>query len=426
MAIPIDQIATHFFFSNFVTIPHDNKDSRGFLDYTVHLVNSQQANKPLALAFSAASLAALANRPNAKSLLLKAEQRYSRAIRYVNHALRDPVEQKTDETLAAVLLLGMFETIMSRKVSMTAWGSHIDGSVMIVKMRGKNQLKTKLGHALFTAVRTQMIINALATGKSPDWPIDNWMVDAQGRDENADEVNRLALRLAEVRCEVNKCMTLVARTPENIALIQSMVHEIQKIEQGFLAWEAQLPDYWRPRTVAWVDNMHLDITQSEVFPGKIDVFSDIWICHVWNLVRVAKLFTSGTIIRCAAWLHAPNDYRTTPEYAAAVRMGVDVVCDTIASVPYHLGWTSSKEFQTQFGLADGRGFVCGAENVAPRSLGAFVAIWPLFSCYCSDFTTDAQRLYAKSRLEYITDVMGLNQAKTLSGVSSSVLEKGGN
>ena len=155
-------------------------------------MNSGQSNKTLALAFSAASLAALANRPNAKSLLLKAEERYSRAIRYVNHALRDPVEQKTDETLAAVLLLGLFETIMSRKVSMTAWGSHIDGSVMIVKMRGKNQLKTPLGHALFTAVRTQMIVNALATGKSPDWPIDNWMADAPGRSENADEVNRLA------------------------------------------------------------------------------------------------------------------------------------------------------------------------------------------------------------------------------------------
>lgn len=420
LTVPIDQIATHFFFSNFVTIPHGNRDSRGFLDYTIHLVNSGQSNKTLSLAFSAASLAALANRPNAKSLLLRAEEQYSRAIRYVNQALRDPVEQKTDETLASVLLLGLFETVMSRKVSMTAWGSHIDGAVMIIKMRGRNQLKTKLGHALFTAVRTQMIVNALATGKSPDWSIDNWMADANGRDENADEVNRLALRLAELRCDVNKYMTIVARTPENIALITNLMHQILDVEQGFLAWEAQLPDVWRPRTVAWVDNMHLDITASEVFPGKVDIFSDIWICNIWNLVRVSRLFVSGTVIRCAAWLHAPGDYRTTPEYAAAARLGVDALSDTIAAIPYHLGWTSSKEFQTQFGLADGQGFVCGAENVAPRSLGAFVCIWPLFSCYCSDFSTDAQRAYAKSRLEYITDVMGLNQAKTLSGVSCPV------
>ena len=381
------------------------------------MVNEHQSNKALNLAFSAASLAALANRPNAKSLLLRAEEQYSRAIRHVNTALRDPIHQKTDETLAAVLLLGLFETIMSRKVSMTAWGSHIDGAVMIIKMRGRNQLKTKLGHALFTAVRTQMIVNALATGKSPDWPIDNWMADAQGRDENADEVNRLALRLAELRCDVNKYMTLVKRTPENIALINGLMEQILDIEQGFLRWEAQLPDVWRPRTFAWVDAFHGPIQDSEVFPGKVDIFSDIWICNIWNLVRVAKLFISGTIIRCAAWLHAPGDYRTTPEYAAAARRGVDAVCDTMAAIPYHLGWTSSKEFQSMFGLADGKGFVCGAENVAPRSLGAFVGIWPLFSCYCSDFSTDLQRQWAKGRLDYITNVMGLNQATTLAAVS---------
>jgi len=40
---------------------------------------------------------------------------------------------------------------------MGAWGSHIDGAVMIVKMRGKKQLRTKLGNALFVAVRTQMV-----------------------------------------------------------------------------------------------------------------------------------------------------------------------------------------------------------------------------------------------------------------------------
>ena len=79
-----------------------------------------------------------------------------------------------------------------------------------------------------------MIVNAFATGKSPDWPIDNWMADSEGRDENADEVNRLALRLAELRCDVNKCMTLVTRTPENVARIDGLMEQILDIEQGFL------------------------------------------------------------------------------------------------------------------------------------------------------------------------------------------------
>jgi hypothetical protein len=38
-----------------------------------------------------------------------------------------------------------------------AWYSHIDGAVQLVKMRGKKQLRTKIGHSLFVCVRTQMV-----------------------------------------------------------------------------------------------------------------------------------------------------------------------------------------------------------------------------------------------------------------------------
>lgn len=264
-------------------------------------------------------------------------------------------------------------------------------------------------------------MNSLATGKAPDWGIDNWMADAVGRDENADEVNRLAMKLALIRCELNEAMMLVARTPENIAKVLDLQKQMLDIEQGFQDWINQLPDVWRVRTVAWVDSVPAEgLEYSEVFPGKIELFTDIWIASTWNFLRVSRLFISGAIVRCAAWLHAPNDYRTTPEYASAARMGVDVITDLIAATPYHLGWTSSKEFQKEFGLAGGEGFLCGSDRCAPRSLGAFVWIWPMFSIYCSDFATDAQRLWAKGRLNYITDVMGLNQAGTLSGVSRAL------
>lgn len=40
---------------------------------------------------------------------------------------------------------------------MAAWGSHIDGAVMLVKLRGKKQLRTRVGIALFVAVRNLMV-----------------------------------------------------------------------------------------------------------------------------------------------------------------------------------------------------------------------------------------------------------------------------
>lgn len=46
---------------------------------------------------------------------------------------------------------------MSEKQNVMAWGSHIEGAVQLTKLRGKKQLRTKTGLALFLAVRSQMV-----------------------------------------------------------------------------------------------------------------------------------------------------------------------------------------------------------------------------------------------------------------------------
>jgi hypothetical protein len=49
------------------------------------------------------------------------------------------------------------KTVAYHKTNALAWGSHIEGAVQLVKMRGKKQLRTKIGHSLFVCVRTQMV-----------------------------------------------------------------------------------------------------------------------------------------------------------------------------------------------------------------------------------------------------------------------------
>jgi hypothetical protein len=108
LSIPVEQVASYYFFTNFVATS-DNSASIGLTDYIIPLANASPSNKHLSLAFSAASLAAFGNQPSRKALLTKAQEQYSKAIRHVNDVLRDPVATKTDETLAAVMLLGMYE-----------------------------------------------------------------------------------------------------------------------------------------------------------------------------------------------------------------------------------------------------------------------------------------------------------------------------
>jgi hypothetical protein len=158
LQVPIEQQASCFFLQNFVHTPRD-PSSRGWFDFLVPLVKADTPDSVLNASFSAVALASLANRPNTKGrgLMPQAIGLYAKALKQINLALQNPTQQKQDSTLASILLLGFFETVTSERSNVMAWGSHIDGAVQLVKMRGKKQLRTKTGHALFVAVRTQMV-----------------------------------------------------------------------------------------------------------------------------------------------------------------------------------------------------------------------------------------------------------------------------
>jgi hypothetical protein len=231
-------------------------------------------------------------------------------------------------------------------------------------------------------------------------------------------VTKLNLRIAELRAEINTALSTFPRTPEYFAEVTKLIRRAQALEQEYLEWEAELPENWRPHSVAWVDQIPGgDITKAEVCPGKVDMYDDVWLANMWNSSRVARLFISGVIVRCAAWICSPVDYRTTPEYATNVRLCVDLVTDIIASIPFHLGWRVEDGVLRS---GDFTGFKSGSDgSTSPKAIGGFFCMWALFSITNTDFISDSQRAWAKGRLMFISEVLGLNHAKVLANVSVS-------
>lgn len=159
--IPVETQATCHFVSNFILMPQAGS-TRGFLDFLVPLLATEGANSHLQHAFNACSMALLNNRASSRNNFAdQALNEYTQALKGTNVALRDPEAQKADSTLAAVILLGLFENITAKQLGMLAWGSHIEGAIQLVKSRGRKQLRTRLGLLLFIAVRTQMVYIAL-------------------------------------------------------------------------------------------------------------------------------------------------------------------------------------------------------------------------------------------------------------------------
>jgi hypothetical protein len=161
LMLPVDQQATCHFVANYVLIPRQGS-ARGFMEYLIPLIRADRPSDHLKLAFDACALASLGNRVGpGTDFENMALSKYTKALSSTYAALREPEVARQDSTLAAILLLGLFENISAKQLGMLAWGSHIEGAIHLVKARGRKQLRTKIGLLLFIAVRTQMVGNLI-------------------------------------------------------------------------------------------------------------------------------------------------------------------------------------------------------------------------------------------------------------------------
>lgn len=242
--------------------------------------------------------------------------------------------------------------------------------------------------------------------------VDWWLEDAVSN-QSAATCQRLNIRVAELRAEVNGLLSTLSRSPENLELIVEMIRKCQSVDQELLLWTKDLPGYFTWKTVAWEDSTPSNAAEyaaAEVFPGRVDAYQDLWVASVWNMMRCSRIILASLIVRCAAWVCSPLDYRTTPEYASAARCCVDNIADIIASVPYQLGWFSKRTHLLD--RVNMSAFGCGEED-APKGLPGYLLTWPLACILGQDYATDSQRAWIRGRLKFIGSHLGVSYAHML-------------
>ena len=145
-----------------------------FLSGLHPLYNDIRAGSPLSIALYAPALASLAIDSQQPSIMTLAHSQYSQAVRRTKQALSDPKEYLTDDTLASVLLLGLFEVISyDEETVQTSWNAHLSGALEIVKLRGTAQFNTRVGLELYVAVLLGIRSICLQRQtKLPQWVMD--------------------------------------------------------------------------------------------------------------------------------------------------------------------------------------------------------------------------------------------------------------
>ena len=92
-----------------------------------------------------------------------------------------------------------------------------------------------------------------------------------------------------------------------------------------------------------------------------------------------------------------------------------IIADTIASIPYQLGWFSKQPQELREEVAQDSDWSF-QDNDAELNLSAYFLLWLLTVIQLQDHLTKGQRTWVKGRLTYISNKLGLKTAATMSQV----------
>ncbi|KAN0110626.1 hypothetical protein V8E51_007013 [Hyaloscypha variabilis] len=406
MSISIEEEALCHFIDSFVLMPCRG-NSRSYMDFIIPAMQGEKSlsspKTSLNTAIMAVSMASFGNRRRHKPVLAKAAKQYAKALQQINEALLDPELALEDETLATVIILGLFEAFTGTNTQLVGWSSHAEGAAMLVKMRAQKKQLSRLGQVLHVMARSQLVINCFVSSTPPPLGV-GWWMQLGTKDGIPCQIARLNLEIAALHAKANDVLAEAAVNPgetDKIIEVQTMA---QDLEMKFKDWENTLDPAWTFSSVAWIDDVdESQLEHCSCFPGRLDEYRDISIATAWCMMRANRIMLGAGIVRTNAWLHPEEDYRITPEFATTARISKDLIEDIIAAVPTFLGkfpdaLTMNRNPEIQKDVLGGK-----------SSLALFI-MWPLFVVSMSDHATEQQRKWVVGRLKFIAEEVGIHQA----------------
>lgn len=175
-SVPLQDIAVTYFLtvhapsSQFWYIQHVLSQDDLTTVTDVHNIIDRKVNSPLPIATLACALAVLSQTDPTYRLAIVsplAYNVYNAAIQTLNIALSSHTTAKLDSTLMSVLLLALFEAVISHgHIKYSSWATHTRGAVALLNLRGAQQCRTNVGRELFLHAKGNIQGSCAQTGTS--------------------------------------------------------------------------------------------------------------------------------------------------------------------------------------------------------------------------------------------------------------------
>ena len=192
----------------------------------------------------ALGLAGLSGVARTAAVMTAASQRYVTAIHATNAALQSPTQATEDRTLLAVMMLGVFETVLgTSQSSLEALTSHINGSASLLNLRGPQQLQTVMGKWLFMQALSLIMSNCLRLGLP--LPGDLWVLN--GAAKKAFNVADPQWRFLDIMMQVTDLQSDIISG--RLAEPRRILARAQELDTKLEALSMDFPPDWQFRVV---------------------------------------------------------------------------------------------------------------------------------------------------------------------------------
>ncbi|MCJ1280405.1 hypothetical protein MMC21_008233 [Puttea exsequens] len=335
-----EQQAICAFFLDFVLLPRNPDSVQGHLEHLIPLYKNTTPESPLSLATSSVALAMSGNAPTRKGDQQLGRTIFGRALRKTSAAIRHPVDSRRDETLMAVLLLGLFEKITARddtsKSNMAK--AHNSGAAALVMHRGHDNVKTNVAVGLLFSVRSQLVEHAIEESTSFKRCPDALSNIFKGLPQNAAaRLTSATINIADLR-SCAKSALLLPRNSESEREVNDLLEYAISVDLLVAAWPESLPPEWKHLPATGFDYPFGDVPKSAfVYEDRNDIYLDLWVQSIWNQYRSARIKIQTIILDCIAWLDMPYEHQWYWRAVYARMITQEMTDDVCGSVPFALG-----------------------------------------------------------------------------------------
>ncbi|KAF2108227.1 hypothetical protein BDV96DRAFT_285526 [Lophiotrema nucula] len=326
----------------------------------------------LRVVVDAAALANLSSRQKIPQASVLGEEYLGKGIKLLQKAIADKKQAASDEVLATVYLLGVYENLTSSKHNGT-YLAHKEGANALLKLRSINDFfKDPLSARLYEVSFSQMVrpyflacidsrprlifwqqlIGNLQSSKPPTLPIRDLAAARQFLPNMHSVSGMYVVQLIHNEAHLHAKwheLKYGANPPATRRDLRSLLQEALDLDAEFQAWESTTPPQWKykremntPEFRAKHDPKWTDhILGGSGAPSEIHTCSSLKQAWVWMFYRTTRIFVLRDLIEILNWmLKLPEPEATaTPEHderiAIATGKAVITPIDNVSLLIHH-------------------------------------------------------------------------------------------